>query len=122
MPNSSEPCRGLLDVASLVVEGMQLSDMKALRATCRESRAIADATIGSLGVDNVQLCGTHGSGGRSEAALDVPTVREVADFVRGIVSRGACPQALTLHPVVVVGGGGPGAGERRDGPANENAA
>ncbi len=109
VPCGSEPCPGLLDIAPFVVKHMQLCNMKALRATCREGRAIVDTTISSLGLDYVQLRETHGSWGRRGAALGVPTwptVQEFATFVRGILSRGARLQALTLHPVVV-GGGGP---------------
>ncbi len=125
VPCGSEPCRGLLDVAPFVVEHMQLCDMKALRATCREGRAIADATVSSLAVDyvqqDVQPQETHGSGGRGGAAVGLRTVREFTTFVRGILSRGARPEALNLHPIIVGGRRGQD-GERRDGPENVNAA
>ncbi len=125
VPRGSGPCRGLLEVAPYVIKDMRLCDVKALRATCCEGRAIADATVSSLAVDyvqqDVQLPETHGSGGRSRgAAVGVPTVGGFAAFVRGIHSRGARPKALDLHPSIV--GGGPGAGERLDTSENENAA
>ncbi len=119
VPRGSEPCRGLLEVAPFVTEGMQLCDVKALRVTCREGRAVADARISALALDYVQQDvqlpeTTRGTGGRRGAAEGIRTVREFTTFVRGILSRGARPTALTLHPIMV--------GERRDGPENENVA
>ncbi len=121
----SEPCWPFFEVAPYFVDYMELCDTKALRATCREGRAVADARISALALEHVQqdvqLPETHGSGGRRGAAEGIRTVREFATFVRGILSRGARPTALTLHPIIV-GGGGPGAGELWDGPENENVA
>lgn len=115
VPQGSEPCQSLLEVALYVVKHMQLREMTALRATCREGRAIADATIGALKVDYVRLRPTHGSSSR-QGAVDI---RQYTAFVRGILSRGAHVESLELHPIVV---GGPGVGARRDGPENEDAA
>lgn len=117
IPAGSKLCRGLLEVAPFVVDHMQLIDMTALRRTCREIRAVADATIGTLQVTNLQLRGeeTQGSVAHSRA-LDA---RQYAAFVRGILARGASLKALYLHPIVR---DGPGAGERLYAPENEDAA
>ncbi len=109
----SEPCYAFLEVAPYFVDYMQLCNMKALRATCREGRAVVDARKSAAwGVHHVQkdvqLPETHG------ADEGIRTVREFTNFVRGILSRGARPTALTLHPIVVH--------ELRDGPENENVA
>ncbi len=115
VPQGAHPCQGLLEVAPYFVKRMPLREMAGLRATCREGRAIADATISALAVDYVQLGATHGSGAPGIAV----GVRQFAAFVRGILSRGAHVKALGLHPIVV---GGPGTGQRRDAPENEDAA
>ncbi len=112
--NSAEPCRGLLEVAPLVADYMQPTETTALRRTCREGRAIADATmtINSLAVEFLQRGETQWTDVRMGA-------QQVAAFVRGILSRGARLKKLTLHPVV---GDVPCINERRDAPENEHAA
>ncbi len=117
MPQGAKPCRGFLEVAPFVVDHMQLIDMTSLRRTCREARAVADATIGTVLVTNLHLPAgkTQGSVAHSRAW----DARQFAAFVRGILSRGATLESLHLHPVV---GDGRAARERRDAPENEDAA
>ncbi len=122
----SEPDWAFLEVAPYFVEYMKLCDTKSLRAACREGRTIADARVSALALEyvrqDVQLPETHGPGAPRGAAEGIRTVREFTTFARGILSRGARPAALTLHPIIVGGGGLGGDGERRDGPENENVA
>ncbi len=115
MPWGSRP--SLLEVAPFVVDHMQLIDMTSLRRTCREGRAVADATIGSLQVTNLQLPAGETRG--TDAHIRALDARQFAAFVHGNLARGARLKALTLHPVVR---DGPGVNERRDAPENEQAA
>ncbi len=71
---SAEPCRGLLDVAPFVAEHMESSGMTALRRTCREGRAVADATIHLLDVNCLQLVETQGSVAPGRAVRGCPPV------------------------------------------------
>lgn len=99
----------------VIDHSMQVSDTTALRLTCREGRAIADATIASLEVDYVQRRETRwtAAGDRGVGA------RQFAAFIRGILARGAVLKTLKLHPVV---GDVPCANQRVDAPENEDAA
>ncbi len=75
----------MLEVAALFMPILEREEWKALRATCREARAIADRTVTAVIVDYDKQYSTPRSMG------------QLAEFVRGLLSRGATPDKLVLH-------------------------
>lgn len=83
---AEQESKNLLDVAPLFIALLEREEWKSLRATCHEARAIADRSATCITVDHYQQRST-------------PTcAEELTAFVRGMVSRGARPGKLIMHP------------------------
>lgn len=86
MPPAEQECKNLLDVAPLFIALLEREEWKSLRATCHEARAIADRSATCIIVDHYKQHAT-------------PTCAEdLTAFVRGMLSRGARPDAFIMHP------------------------
>lgn len=75
----------LLDLAHLIAPHLHLSAVVALRATCREARAIADTGITTLTTV------------RRIPSASLQSADKLIAFICGVLSRGSRPRQLFLH-------------------------
>ncbi len=79
----------LLDLAYLIAPHLHPSALVALRATCREARAIADTGITTLTTV------------RRTQSASLQSADKLVAFVCGVLSRGSRPRKLFLHSDLV---------------------